>query len=197
MTTKTRTPQDLAMVLTATDLTAETVSRALDDMDPAGRLVFLESLGRAEIVALFQRHARLPCAPADFLPTDGKPMQICEGINSLPMFRRFQKRFAPGAEGKPPVGYNHQAMAWLTGPGYFVVTPSKEKPEEALLDYTQAPGTAPSGWPEFRPNDGGISALVYGGMIDVMRRVSRDVFVGEAWKKGRPSGDYFVLLRTV
>lgn len=191
-----RTPLDLAAVIIATDLTPAVVGEALDSLDDAGRLVFLTALDRQAILALFHRQAGRPCEPADFLPSNPAATLVCEGINSLPFFRRFQKRFASGGDGKPPVGYNHQPMAWLTGPGYFLVKPSQQKAGEALFDYTTVPDKAPAGWPEVRPNDSGVSSLVYGGMIDVMRRVSRDLFVGEAWKHGKPSGDYFVLLRT-
>lgn len=189
-------PGDLARLLT-TELcvTAQELAESLDAMDEAGRMQFLEGLGKDEMIDLFERLAVLPAAPTDFLASPPGATLVCEGINSLPLFRRFQKRFISLGEGKDPVGYNHQLMAWLTGPGYFCVKASKDKAGEALFDYTAIPERAPDGWPPLQPNDQGVSALVYGGMIDVMRRVSRDLFVGAAFKQGRRTGDYFVLCR--
>ncbi len=188
---------DLArLITTELSATGAELGAALDAMDEAGRLAFLDSLGKDEIVDLFERLALRPAAPADFVsPTPGATL-ICEGINSLPLFRRFQKRFAALADGQDPLGYNHQPLAWLTGPGYFKVSASKDRAGEVLFDYTALPERAPSGWPPIQPNDQGFSALVYAGMVDVMRRISRDLFVGAAYKQGRRSGDYFVLCRT-
>src|SRR5207253_2824006 len=60
----------------------------------------------------------------DLVPPDAPPLReiIFEGKNSLPAFTLFQKRFCRPSTGRGELwGYNHQALAWLTGPGYFVV----------------------------------------------------------------------------
>jgi len=89
--------------------------------------------------------------PADFVPDDvsmGRTI-IFEGRNSLPMFTRFQKRFARVESGQV-VGYNHQTWAFATGPGFFVVkegVPEAKVLGELYLDYTDMPKEVPLGWP--------------------------------------------------
>ena len=46
-----------------------------------------------------------------------------------------------------------------------------------------------------QPNDRGFSRFVYRGMVDYMRRVARDVFIGSAHRGGKELGNYFVLSR--
>ena len=44
------------------------------------------------------------------------------GVNTLPMGRFFEKRFVRSPDNPSELwGYNHQSLAWLTGPGSFVV----------------------------------------------------------------------------
>ena len=114
----------------------------------------------------------------------------------LPAFTLFQKRFCrpPAARGGSELwGYNHQSLAWLTGPGYFVV--HEEGPRGAAIDYRAVPPEHPTGWPEVRPNDQGLSRFVYRDMVDYLRRVAHDVFIGSAHRHGRELGNYFVLSR--
>jgi hypothetical protein len=133
----------------------------------------------------------------DLVPAGTPPLEevIYEGKNSLPVFTRFQKRFCrpAGAAGATELwGYNHQTLAWLTGPGYFVV---HDGARGAGIDYREVPTEHPDGWPEIHGNDRGIARLVYGDMIDYMRRVSRDVFIGSAHRNGKERGNFFVLCR--
>ncbi|MEQ9318157.1 MAG: hypothetical protein RIF41_03320 [Polyangiaceae bacterium] len=134
----------------------------------------------------------------DFLPADvpEDTTVIFEGRNSLPAFSRFQKRFA--RMGGQVVGYNHQTMAFATGPGFFVVREGSltaDVANEAYFDYTTAPAAVPTGWPDFKPNDAGLSNLVYRGMKDYMREVATNVYVGEAYKGGRSQKQFFILTR--
>src|SRR4051812_41079895 len=55
----------------------------------------------------------------ELAPQGADGVVIYEGRNSLAAFSRFQKRFV--RMGALVVGYNHQAMSFVTGPGYFVV----------------------------------------------------------------------------
>lgn len=122
---------------------------------------------------------------------------IFEGLNSLPAFRRFQKRFARVSSGQV-VGYNHQATSLLTGPGFFVVKPPSDHgdvPGELYFDYTDVPHEVPDGWPAYRTNASGLSKLVYENMKDYMRQVAGDVFVGHAYKLGKMQGQFFVLCK--
>jgi predicted dehydrogenase len=122
---------------------------------------------------------------------------IHQGRNSLPAFNNFQKRFARMGSGDI-AGYNHQAMAWLTGPGFFVLReahPESDVPEELYFDYTAKPADWPKEWPRFKPNDSGVANLVYKNMKDYMRAVADGVTVGKAYKNGKSEDQYFILCR--
>ena len=57
------------------------------------------------------------------------------------------------------------------------------------------PSLAPEGWPAIRDNEHGLSRLVYGFMIDRMRRVSEHVTIGRANRHGKDFGSWFMLCR--
>jgi hypothetical protein len=92
-------------------------------------------------------------------------------------------------------------MSFVTGPGYFVVhAPSGdgEHGKELDFDYTVPPpghdaGAPAAGWPAYRPNEGGLSRFVYGGMHDYVRRVARGIVVGKAYRHGVEQDAYFSL----
>jgi hypothetical protein len=131
----------------------------------------------------------------EFVPPNTKSTIIYEGRNSLPLFSRFQKRFTRLEDGQV-IGYNHQLMSFVTGPGYFWVRPPSgdgEHPKELLFDYTEAPPHEPPGWPAYKPNDRGLSRNVFGHMKDYVRRVARGVVVGKAYRGGVDQKAYFSL----
>jgi len=133
---------------------------------------------------------------ADLVPSDAGPLRevIFEGKNSLPPFTLFQKRFCRAPDAADRLwGYNYQSLAWLTGPGYFVV--HEDGARGAAIDYRDVPAAKPETWPEVKQNDRGFSRFVYRDMVDYMRRVSRDVFIGGAHRHGKELGNYFVLCR--
>jgi len=177
--------------------------------DPAAIAAFLDGLGPAErreaITALAgprlqgRLYAAVAGTPrvtlADLVPRETPALRevIFHGKNSLPAFTLFQKRFCrPPGERDELWGYNHQALAWLTGPGYFVV---HDDPTGAAIDYREVPPAKPATWPPLRPNERGFSFFVYRDMVDHMRRVARDVFIGRAHRGGKPLDNYFVLAR--
>lgn len=131
----------------------------------------------------------------DLAPEGEKGTVILEGRNSLPgPVSRFQKRFA--WVGGKLIGYNHQTFAPLTGPGYFLVRNASgqgDHADELYFDYTEPPPAAPPGWPTYKPNDRGLSKLVYADMLDYCRRVATGVLVGKAYKKDVAQGAYFTL----
>ena len=90
-------------------------------------------------------------------------------------------------------GYNHQSLAWLTGPGYFVVHQEGDAP--AAIDYRLVPPSHPPSWPAVKPNDVGFSRFVYRDMVDYLRRVSRHVLIGRATRYGKELPNYFLLCR--
>jgi hypothetical protein len=129
------------------------------------------------------------------VPPDHSGHVILAGKNSLPMFTWFEKRFA--RVGGNVIGYNHQTMSWITGPGFFtcVPAPQPERKKEVLIDYTQVPAEKLPEWPAIKSNSGGFSRLVYHNLHDFLRRVSRDVVIGEATRMGKPMNSYFMISR--
>jgi hypothetical protein len=123
--------------------------------------------------------------------TEGRTL-ILEGRNSLPTFSRFQKRFL--RKGSEVIGYNHQTMSFVTGPGFFVATDADSThPDELLFDYTLVPSFFPPDWPVYKPNDHLFSKLVYANMKDYCRHVARGVLVGSAFRNGKPENAFFTL----
>jgi hypothetical protein len=117
------------------------------------------------------------------------------GKNSLPAFSIFEKRFArPHADSPVMWGYNHSSMMPLVGPGHFVLRTGPQF-GEMHVDYYSVPPQRLDGAPPLARNDRGISTLVYGHMIDVLRRVSFHVTIGRAVKKGKQTPNYFLLCR--
>jgi len=172
-------------------------------------VAFLDGLSHSERVAAIRAlggvrlQSRLWAAVADaprvmleeLVPPDAPALRevIFEGKNSLPAFTLFQKRFCRPSTGRGELwGYNHQNLAWLTGPGYFVV---HDDPAGAAIDYREVPPSHPSAWPEIRSNHRGFSRFVYDDMVDYLRRVSVDVLIGRAHKAGKPRSNYFLLCR--
>lgn len=118
------------------------------------------------------------------------------GKNSLPAFSHFSKRFTRSAESGRLTGHNTGSMQWLVGPGYFTAVARPTAPAEFLFDYTQLPPEAPTGWPELKPNEAGLSRLVFYDMHDYFRPVGRHLGIGGAYNsKGKFKGQYFALAR--
>lgn len=174
----------------------------LDGFSHAERVEAIRSLDRGEQRRLYEGvHRFLPVRLVDLVLPDTPDMDPVRhyGKNTLPAFREFEKRFCrpEGVDPEEPdllYGYNHQALAWATGPGYFSARNSREEPE-VLIDYREVPPVAASGWPAPRSNERGLSRFVYGFMVDTLRRVSRHVTIGSAARKGRDMGSWFVLCR--
>jgi hypothetical protein len=174
----------------------------LDGLSSADRIRAIRGLGRPEqrrlyeavkgFAALRLMHLVPPSTP-DLMPVRHY------GRNTLPLFRHFEKRFArprgedPAAPGRV-IGFNFQAMTPVTGPGYFVAREDASH-AEVLIDYREVPTQAPADWPAIRGNDRGLGRLVYGNMLDTLRRVSEHVTIGSAARGGKDLGSWFVLCR--
>ena len=171
------------------------ISAYLDGLSAADRLEQMLSIKGFSVGKLYRAVSDGPAIGLDdFLPEGTKDgeMVIFEGRNSLPAFSRFQKRFV--RRGEDIVGYNHQVVAPITGPGFFVLAPSDDfRPKEVLFDYTQKPPFFPEMYPPFKPNDVGLSRLVYANMKDYCRKVAKNVVVGAAFKHGKAQHAYFSL----
>jgi hypothetical protein len=175
----------------------------LEKLAPAERREAIEAAGgKRRQARLFELAGEGPEAGLDdLIPQDKKqPLQpvIFYGKNSLPTFSIFQKRFCRAPSGDELIGYNHQAMSFFTGPGYFVAR-SAEGDESPLggvtIDYNRVPAEKPSEWPAIKGNDGGIGRMVYGRMLDYLRPLGGDVYIGRAVRKGKLTDNYFLLAR--
>jgi hypothetical protein len=176
------------------------VARSLDSMSHPERVRAIRGAGRAEQRRLYEavrgfRALRM----TDLVPAATPALAPVRhyGRNTLPAFTHFEKRFCrpKEADAQNPgklFGYNFASMAWLVGPGYFVVRPDGD---ELLVDYNLLPTDRPPAWPEIRRNDRGPSRFVYGFMIDRLRGVSEHVTIGSAARRGRDLGSWFLLCR--
>ncbi|HET8932424.1 MAG TPA: hypothetical protein VFN67_03245 [Polyangiales bacterium] len=167
-------------------------------MSHAERLLALQGMERAQFPLLFATvdgFARMTLR--DLVPEGAGPLQAVRhvGRNSLPLFSSFEKRFYRLDTTAAVGGANFQSTSAFTGPGYFTALPSAAG-GEVVIDYNQIPNAAPAGWPELSDNRHGIGRLVYGGMIDTLRRVSQHISIGAAQRQGHPPSAYFVLCRT-
>jgi hypothetical protein len=136
-----------------------------------------------------------------FVPAGSPPRRpvIHEGINSQPLFRRFQKRFCLPEDGSPRLfGYNEAAVGRLIGPGYFVArdTEPGDPRGAVVVDYFLVPdGPVADGWPPVVPNRQGLQRFVYDKTRDYMRKVSDHVSIGKAVRLEKRTMGYFVLCR--
>ena len=181
---------------------ARGVREHLDGLSSAERIQAIRSLDRAAQRNLFEGVAGfLPLQLTDLVPalvSNFEEVRHC-GKNSLPVFTHFEKRFCRprGADPQRPeklFGFNHQRLARFTGPGYFVAT-EDPRGREVRIDYADVPDTRPENWPSIRDNESGLASLVYGGMLDTLRRVSEHVTVGSAARRGRDLNSWFILCR--
>ena len=179
---------------------AAKIAAFLDGLDHGGRMTAITALqGTKEQAKLYDINAGAPAVTmAELVPVETPPLRevIWHGKNSLPVFTHFQKRFCrpKGERGAQELwGYNHQTMAWVTGPGYFVC--HQDGPIPAAIDYRVVPPEAPPGWPDVKRNDQGLSRFVYANMVDYLRRVSKHVLIGRAYKGGKEMPNWFLLCR--
>jgi len=178
------------------------ISKFLDDLASADRITAIRGLGRADQRRLYDLvDGFAPVRLTEIVPAATGPLQQVRhyGKNTLPMFTEFEKRFARPSEADPSnpselIGYNHQTMAPITGPGYFVAVEDPNR-AEVLVDYRRVPDRTPEAWPEVQSNERGLSRFVYGFMVDTLRRVSVHVTVGSAARKGKDLGSWFMLCR--
>jgi len=188
------------------------IAAYLDGLDGDARLREIEPLDRNHQRTLYEKAAHAAPIDVDHFVGDAGPREqvIHDGVNTLPLparLRRFQKRFCR-PDGRHPVdarlfGYNEGPTRRLIGPGFFVATPTAERPQWSarggvVVDYFQIPdGAVADGWPRVVANDWRLQRFVYHQTRDFMRRVSRHVSIGAAFKRERPLDHYFVLSRRV
>ena len=190
----------LRTLLEAPSTSREELASWLDGLAGSDRLDAVRACGGPRFQRrLYELAAGAPPVSLDeIVPPDLAPLRevIYHGKNSLPAFTLFQKRFCrptPEAAAGALWGYNHTNIAWLVGPGYSVCHPVDGP--GAAVDYREVPPSHPPSWPEIKPNDRGASFFVYRNMVDYLRRVSRHVLIGSAYRDGKELGNYFLLCR--
>ena len=180
-------------------LDLDALGDALDAAHHEERMAFLRELTPKLQQRLFEAAQGRPVRLTDMVPQGTPPLRpiIHEGQNTLPSFRRFQKRFClperQDAARPFVVGYNHQTFSPVTGPGYFSAY-EHEGSGELWIDYRELPQERPQEWPRIIANHKKLGLLVYHGMVDRMRRVSSHVTVGRAYKKDAMNA-WFTLVR--
>ncbi len=165
----------------------------LDAMGHDERVRCLYSVRRRDFARIFTaaagyRRIDLDYAVAARVPALQSVRHV--GINSLPLFRDFAKlmyRTSTGAAGR-----NSLMWSWVTGPGYFTV---RAEEGELLLDYVELPEQHPLDWPPVRSNARGFSFFVFRGLVDRVRAISDHVTIGRAFRNGKPTRNYFFLVR--
>jgi hypothetical protein len=193
---------ELKALLAERPVRPQSVADLLDGLTHEERVGAIRSLGRGPQSRLYEAvDGFRPVYLADLVRPevdDFVPVRHF-GRNTLPFFTHFEKRFCrpPGADPDKPgelYGFNFQFLAPLTGPGYFVAREDPGRPE-VWVDYNQIPPSHPDGWPEVASNNRGLPRLVFGFMVDTLRRVSEHVTIGSAARRGRDIGSWFVLCR--
>jgi hypothetical protein len=195
---------ELELVSRLRDATIDRVAVAafLDGISHPERVAAVRALGRREQRRLYDAVENFrPVRLADLVPPAVADLAQVRhfGRNTLPAFMLFEKRFCRPRGGDPRkpdalYGYNFQTLSPLTGPGYFVAREAPGRPE-VLVDYRELPVDPPASWPPLRSNERGLGRLVYGFMVDTLRRVSEHVTIGSAARNGKPLGSWFVLCR--
>ena len=166
------------------------LAQALDSATPEQRLNWMRGLGSKELAATYEMAQGGSSLGLGHFHAGPGEVVIHHGQNSLLAFNAFQKRVVDN--NGVFQGYNHQSMAWITGPGHFTLSQDED---EVLFDYTREPEHAFDDFPPLKKNTSGISSLVYGNMIDRVRRVSQHCVIGAAFKNGKAMNTWFMLLR--
>lgn len=173
------------------------ISSFLDRLSHDERVAAVRGLGRRAVAKLFHSvDGFAELGLSDMVPGGVPALEPVRhyGLNSLWVARVFEKRFYRTASGDEVGGANFQSISPLTGPGYFSARRDPQR-AEVLIDYQRLPSETPTGWPALQGNEHGIARLVYGFMIDRLRRVSEHVTVGSASRDGKDLHAYFVLCR--
>ena len=192
----------LAAAIRDTAVPMSRIAEQLDSLAADVRAGVIRRLDRSSQRALYAKaQGFAPVGLADIVPPDRGDLEEVRhlGLNTLPAFRVFEKRFCRLAGEDPAkpealAGYNFQTMQPVTGPGYFVAVADTDT-REVLVDYRRLPTAKPEAWPAIKPNERGLSRFVYGFMVDRLRRVSEHVTIGSAARKGKEMGSWFALTR--
>lgn len=191
---------DVSVLLEPT-VDIERLAEVLDGLGHEGRVHAMRTWDKKRMKAIFEACAGRSITLEQVVPQGlGAGIEVIHDLrNTLPVFTNAQKRFAK-VEGESVAvgGFNRQfGVARVSEPGYFVVSEGAgEHANELVIDYTKVPGSKPESWPDIEANDQGfLNKIVWGGMVDYLRRVSQHVSIGRATKDGKSIGQYFALVR--
>ena len=191
----------LGPAIGAPGATVDSVAEIIEALGRNERIQAIRTLSGKDQQRLWELADGCRVQLTDMVPADCQPGWMVRhfGRNSLPVFTQFEKRFRLADRGETANtelwGYNFQRLARFTGPGYFVACEDPTT-HSIAIDYHRVPAFGTAGWPPLRENTAGVvSSLVYGRMIDHMRKVSEHVTIGRAFKKGKWQPNWFVLCR--
>lgn len=179
----------------------ERLAAILDGLGHDGRVHTTRTWDKKKMAAIFEACAGRPITLDHVVPASvGKNVGVIHDLrNTLPLYSNADKRFARLDGDVAEIGgYNgQQGLARVSEPGYFTVRAGEgEHENELVIDYTKVPRSKPDTWPAIEPNDKGfLNPIVWGGMVDYLRRVSEHVSIGKATKNGKAIGQYFALVR--
>jgi len=169
------------------------LATALDAATHDERVAWCRSLNGKQIYKLYDLAKEGgPLKTDDLVGKDGEVI-IHKGKNGVPVFTYFEKRFV--RLGDEVAGYNdgHETAPigapiyrMITGPGHYICYDSPDVPGEVWVDYRTIPQKQCPEFPPLIDNDSGLRALIFGNMVDIIRRVSEHVVVGDATKKLPP-----------
>lgn len=158
------------------------------------RVAWIRSLGRGEQYVLFEKCAGRAVGVDALVSTPGRVVRHL-GRNGLPLFSTFEKRFVRFEDGTVG-GYNHNEFgllapiaAFVTGPGHFVAYDATDGSGDVWIDYRRIPALQHPDFPPLAGNESGLPAVVFGDMVDVLRRVSRHVTIGDSFKGKYPRAE--------
>lgn len=163
------------------------ITEALDAADHDTRVAWVRSLNGKQLYRLFDlAREGGPVTVEDLVRADGEVV-VHMGKNGVPVFTYFQKRFT--RLGDEIAGYNENGEApfaplfkRIVGPGHYVAYDSPEADGEVWIDYRRIPTRQHPDFPPLLDNDHGLRSLVFGNMVDILRRVSAHVYVGDSTK---------------
>lgn len=180
----------------------EKLAEILDGLGHEGRVHTMGTWNKKRMAAIFEACAGRSITLDHVVPASvGPNVEVIHDLkNNLPVFSNAQKRFCKlEGEDFPVGGYNKQfGIAAASEPGYFTVREGDgDHANELIIDYGHVPkASKPASWPAIERNDQGIlNGLVWGGMVDYLRRISQHVSIGMATKNGKPINQYFALVR--
>jgi len=167
------------------------LSARLDNATHTDRMEWAYALGEKEQLALYELAEGGTLTVGDLVLPESAVF-IHPGRNGLAFFNRFEKRFAQ--LGSQVVGYNHNDVIGgplnflakrITGPGHYTAYDGPDG-DGVWIDYRSIPSGRHPEFPPLIDNDHGLRALVFGNMVDVLRRASKHVLIGNAFKNKSP-----------